>query len=132
MWSNLKEKTKELDLNNENYLDDIPGLPSRVFVTSDKVMPLDNVKNIEICNVKDYEGNKIPNKYCIIFSVDRSTAFKAKENKEGFVCFDDRNNEYKIYCNLAGTKKEGILHRLEYNFTTRNGEERRNHCYMYE
>ena len=142
MWYNKEDNTPTFAMDWEKkcikILDDEVGLPSRVGIMSEEIIPMNKIKGIKIQNAKDLEGNDLQNKYCIIFSVDKDTAYKANQNytlgrcREEFVSFDDRHNEYKIFAKFAGSKKEGTLYRVKYAFTNSKGEDKELHCYMYK
>ena len=136
MWYNKEDNTPTFATDWEKkcikILDDEIGLPSRVGIVSEEIVPMDKIKGIKIQNAKDYDGTDLPNRFCIIFNVDKDTAYKANQNREGFVSFNDRDNEYKIFTKFAGSKREGTLYRVKYAFTNRKGEDIESHCYMYK
>lgn len=142
MWYNKEDNTPTFRTNWEEkcikILNDEIGLPSRVGIMSEEIVPMDKIKGIEIKHAKDLEGNDLPNKYCIIFNVDKDTAYQANQHyaigkaREEYVSFDDRREEYKIFAKFAGSKKEGTLYRVKYAFTNKKGDDMELHCYMYK
>lgn len=142
MWYNKEDDTPTFRTNWEErcikILDDEIGLPPRVGIMSEEIVPMDKIKGIEIKHAKDIEGKDLPDKYCIIFDVDKDTACKATQHysigtvSEEYVSFNDRHNEYKILAKFAGFKKEGTLYRVKYAYTTTKGDDVERHCYMYK
>lgn len=134
MWFEKEDKRSYRIYDEKDFIeiwDDVIGLPKRVGIVSDKIMPLDRIKGIQIRNMKDIDGNDIPNRFCIVFDVDKYVADVAKIERKT-VTFDDRHDEYKIFCRFAGSKREGILHRICYVFTNAQGDEIQSECYIYK
>lgn len=134
MWFEKEDKRSYRIYDEKDFIeiwDDIIGLPKRVGIISDKIMPLDKINGIQIRNMKDIDGNDIPNRFCIVFDVDKRTADTAKIDGKT-VIFDDRHGEYKIFSRFAGVKREGILHRICFVFTNANGDEIQSECYVYK
>jgi hypothetical protein len=134
MWFEKEDKRSYRMYDEKDFIeiwDDVIGLPKRVGIISDEIMPLDKINSIQICNMKNIDGSDIPNKFCIVFDVDRCTADIAKIDGKT-VTFDDRHNEYKIFSRFAGVKRKGILHRICYAFTKPNGDEIQSECYIYK